>query len=162
MLAGDTKISLVLEVTCSGTLWYGLCRGSLRRRPSILSRHKSMNTITITKKEYERLSENKKIENLSEARSFAFPKKAGFVGMWKNRKDIAESTSWVRKIKDKRRGGQKKQKLLTIWRRVFVSVQCSVKEVQVIEPAMVETSPTGQPYRLRPGNSGDDVLAVDS
>jgi len=46
--------------------------------------------------------------------------------------------------------------------KMKVSVQCSVKEVQVIEPAMVETSPTGQPYRLRPGNSGDDVLAVDS
>jgi hypothetical protein len=43
-----------------------------------------------------------------------------------------------------------------------VSVQCSVKQVQVIEPAMVETSPTEQPYRPRPGNSGDDVLAVDS
>jgi hypothetical protein len=46
--------------------------------------------------------------------------------------------------------------------RIFVSVQSPVKQVQAIEPAVVETSPTGQPYRPRPGNSGEDALAVDS
>jgi phosphatidylserine/phosphatidylglycerophosphate/cardiolipin synthase-like enzyme len=46
--------------------------------------------------------------------------------------------------------------------RLNVSVQSPVKQMQVIEPAKVETFPTGEPYRPRPGNSGDDALAVDN
>ena len=48
------------------------------------------------------------------------------------------------------------------YHRRLVSVQSPVKQMQVIEPAMVETFPTGEPYRPRPGNSGDDALAVDN
>ena len=61
-----------------------------------------METITITKREYEKLAEGKgNGVSMGKSRGFEFDKISSFIGLWKKRKDIKDSAAYIRKLREK-------------------------------------------------------------
>ena len=64
-----------------------------------------METVTITKKEYKALIGTKDGKSgRGKVKVFKFNKKADFLGMWKDRKDIKDSVDYIRKLRDREDG----------------------------------------------------------
>ncbi len=61
-----------------------------------------METITITKREYEKLAKERGNDvSTGKSRGFEFDKISPFIGLWKKRKDIKDSVAYIRKLREK-------------------------------------------------------------